>query len=122
MRLDSRAFVPVALITGSSGLIGSESVRFFAGQGFDVIGVENDMRARFFGPEASTASVTEQLRAQVEGFRHVELDIRDREGVEGLFARHAREIELIVHTAAQPSHDWAASDPHTDFGSMPWGR
>jgi CDP-paratose 2-epimerase len=108
--------MPIALITGSSGLIGSESVRFFAGQGFDVVGVENDMRAQFFGTEASTASVTAQLRAEVEGFRHVELDIRDREGVEGLFSRHAREIELIVHTAAQPSHDWAASDPHTDFG------
>jgi CDP-paratose 2-epimerase len=108
--------MPIALITGSSGLIGSESVRFFAGQGFDVVGVENDMRAQFFGTEASTASVTAQLRAEIEGFRHVELDIRDREGVEGLFSRHAREIELIVHTAAQPSHDWAASDPHTDFG------
>ena len=107
--------MPLALITGSSGLIGSESVRFFAGRGFDVVGVENDMRARFFGAEASTAAVTEQLRGEVEGFRHVDLDIRDREGVEGLFARHGREIELIVHTAAQPSHDWAASDPHTDF-------
>jgi CDP-paratose 2-epimerase len=107
--------MPIALITGSSGLIGSESVRLFAAQGFDVVGVENDMRSRFFGPEASTASVTEQLRAQVDGFRHVDLDIRDREGVERLFARHAREIELVVHTAAQPSHDWAASDPHTDF-------
>jgi CDP-paratose 2-epimerase len=108
--------MPIALITGSSGLIGSESVWFFAAEGFDVVGVENDMRARFFGAEASTASVTERLQAQVEGFRHVELDIRDREGVEGLFARYGREIELVVHTAAQPSHDWAASDPHTDFG------
>jgi CDP-paratose 2-epimerase len=115
MRLDSRALMPTALITGSSGLIGSESVRHFASEGFDVVGVENDMRARFFGAEASTASVTEQLRAEVDGFRHVELDIRDREGVEALFSRHAREIELVVHTAAQPSHDWAASDPHTDF-------
>jgi len=105
----------VAIVTGSGGLIGSESVRFFAEQGFDVVGVENDMRARFFGAEASTAETSERLVAEVEGFRCEALDIRDREGVDALFSRHAREIELIVHTAAQPSHDWAASDPQTDF-------
>jgi CDP-paratose 2-epimerase len=107
--------MPIAIITGSGGLIGSESVRFFAAQGFDVIGIENDMRARFFGPEASTGHVTEQLKAEIDSFRHVDLDIRDAEGVGALFAHHARDIELIVHTAAQPSHDWAASDPQTDF-------
>ncbi len=105
----------VAIVTGSGGLIGSESVRFFAGQGFDVVGVENDMRARFFGEEASTAETSERLAVEVEGFRCEALDIRDREGVDALFSRHAGEIELIVHTAAQPSHDWAASDPQTDF-------
>jgi CDP-paratose 2-epimerase len=107
--------VPIAIITGSGGLIGSESVRYFVEQGFDVIGVENDMRARFFGEEASTRHVSDALTDELAGFRHEELDIRDREGVEALFARHAREIELVVHTAAQPSHDWAARDPHTDF-------
>jgi CDP-paratose 2-epimerase len=108
--------MPVAIITGSGGLIGSESVRFFAARGFDVVGVENDMRARFFGPEASTAPETERLKAEVEGFHHVDLDIRDAEGVDRLFARHGGAIELVIHTAAQPSHDWAASDPLTDFG------
>ncbi len=105
----------IAIITGSGGLIGSESVRFFAEQGFDVIGVENDMRAHFFGAEASTARTSERLAAEVESFRWEQMDIRDREGIDALFARHGSAIELIVHTAAQPSHDWAASDPHTDF-------
>jgi CDP-paratose 2-epimerase len=105
----------VAIVTGSGGLIGSESVRFFAEQGFDVIGLENDMRARFFGPSASTTPTSERLAREVEGFRWEQLDIRDADGVMALFARHAKGIELIVHTAAQPSHDWAASDPQTDF-------
>jgi CDP-paratose 2-epimerase len=105
----------VAIVTGSGGLIGSESVRFFSEQGFDVIGLENDMRARFFGPSASTTPTSERLAREVEGFRWEQLDIRDADGVMALFARHAKAIELIVHTAAQPSHDWAASDPQTDF-------
>ena len=105
----------VAIVTGSGGLIGSESVRHFAQQGYDVLGIENDMRAAFFGPEASTAAVSAELERAVDGFRTMPLDIRDRDGVEALFARHAADIELVVHTAAQPSHDWAAGDPHTDF-------
>ena len=80
-----------------------------------MIGLENDMRARFFGAEASTTPTSERLLAEVEGFRWEQLDIRDAEGVSALFSRHAHEIELIVHTAAQPSHDWAASDPQADF-------
>jgi CDP-paratose 2-epimerase len=106
--------VPIAIVTGSGGLIGSESARYFVERGFDVVGLENDMRAQFFGPEASTARVSAQLEL-LENFRTVDLDIRDIDGVSALFARHAREIELVIHTAAQPSHDWAASDPQTDF-------
>jgi CDP-paratose 2-epimerase len=105
----------IAIVTGSGGLIGSEAVRFFAEQGLQVIGVENDMRARFFGPDASTTPTSQRLVEEVDGFRWERLDIRDADGLDGLFARHAREIELVVHTAAQPSHDWAASDPQTDF-------
>jgi CDP-paratose 2-epimerase len=105
----------IAIITGSGGLIGSESVRYFAEQGFDVIGLENDMRSRFFGPSASTTPTSERLVQEVDSFRWEQIDIRDADGVSALFARHARDIELIVHTAAQPSHDWAASDPQTDF-------
>jgi CDP-paratose 2-epimerase len=105
----------IAIVTGSGGLIGSAAVHRFARDGFDVIGVENDMRARFFGPDASTAANTRGLIDAYDTFHSVELDIRDREGVERLFAAHAGAVELVVHTAAQPSHDWAASDPHTDF-------
>jgi CDP-paratose 2-epimerase len=107
--------VPIAIVTGSGGLIGSESVRHFAELGFDVLGIENDMRAVFFGPEASTARVSQQLRDEVPGFRQVELDVRDREGIADLVARHARDVAVVIHTAAQPSHDWAAKAPHTDF-------
>jgi CDP-paratose 2-epimerase len=105
----------IAIVTGSGGLIGSETVRYFAAQGLEVIGLENDMRARFFGAEASTTPTTERLVQEIEGFRSEQLDIRDAEGVKAMFARNAREIELVVHTAAQPSHDWAATDPQTDF-------
>jgi CDP-paratose 2-epimerase len=107
--------VPVAIVTGSGGLIGSESVRHFVGAGFDVLGIDNDMRARFFGPDASTAPVTEALRRRHPEFRALDLDIRDAEGIERVFADHAGQVELVIHTAAQPSHDWAASAPHVDF-------
>jgi CDP-paratose 2-epimerase len=109
--------MPVAIITGSGGLIGSESVRHFVEGGFEVLGLENDMRARFFGPDASTARTTEGLvQTYSDEFRSLEVDIRDGEGVERIFAERAGAIELVIHTAAQPSHDWAASDPQTDFG------
>jgi CDP-paratose 2-epimerase len=109
--------MPVAIITGSGGLIGSESVGHFVQAGYEVVGLENDMRARFFGPEASTAHTTEALVSRyADRFRSMEIDIRDSEGVGRIFAQHAGQIELVIHTAAQPSHDWAASDPQTDFG------
>jgi CDP-paratose 2-epimerase len=109
--------MPTAIVTGSGGLIGSESVRYFVEQGFDVIGLENDMRAVFFGPDASTRPVSEQLvELYPDEFRWLELDIRDADGVTRVFAENRRNLELVVHTAAQPSHDWAATDPRTDFG------
>ena len=103
------------IVTGSGGLIGSESVAHFAEAGYDVIGIENDMRAAFFGRGASTLPQTRRLLDAYDSFRSVELDIRDAEGVDRLFAEHARRLELVIHTAAQPSHDWAATDPQTDF-------
>lgn len=104
----------VALITGSAGLIGSESARFFAGKGFDIIGVDNDMRKYFFGIGASTAWNQERLAEELgPRYRHYDIDIRDREKVEQLVKEHAPDI--VIHTAAQPSHDWAAKEPHTDF-------
>jgi CDP-paratose 2-epimerase len=108
--------MPTAIVTGSGGLIGSESVARFAELGFDVVGLENDMRARFFGAEASTAGMTKGLLARFPGsFTSLEVDVRDRAAVERVFSERARQIELVIHTAAQPSHDWAAVDPHTDF-------
>jgi CDP-paratose 2-epimerase len=108
--------VPVAIITGSGGLIGSESASYFAQQGFDVVGIDNDLRAYFFGPSASTAPNTARLVAELgDAFHPLQLDIRDREGVDRVFGQYASRIELVVHTAAQPSHDWAASEPQTDF-------
>jgi CDP-paratose 2-epimerase len=109
--------MPVAIITGAGGLIGSEAVDHFVAQGFDVVGIENDMRARFFGPESSTSHVTQRLiEAYPKEFRWENADIRDAEAIERIFREHAGQIELVVHTAAQPSHDWAASEPQTDFG------
>jgi CDP-paratose 2-epimerase len=104
------------IITGSGGLIGSESARAFARGGHDIVGVENDMRAWFFGAEASTAHTTARLQSELgDSFRSVALDIRDAEGIDRLFAEHADSIELVIHTAAQPSHDWAATNPQVDF-------
>ena len=108
--------MPVAIITGAGGLIGSEAVDHFIGQGFDVVGIENDMRARFFGPESSTSHVTQRLVEEHKSFKWENVDIRDAAEVMRIFREHAGSIELVIHTAAQPSHDWAASEPQTDFG------
>jgi len=109
--------VSTVIVTGSGGLIGSEAAAHFVRAGYDVIGIENDMRARFFGPEASTSRTTKRLLAELDGsFRTEELDIRDADGVLRLFERVGSDLAAVIHTAAQPSHDWAASDPQTDFG------
>jgi CDP-paratose 2-epimerase len=108
--------MPVAVVTGSGGLVGSATVEHLVAEGYDVVGLENDMRAVFFGPAASTAHVTRRLAERLDHFTSVDVDIRDAEAVERIFGRHRGRIEVVVHAAAQPSHDWAASDPHTDFG------
>lgn len=105
----------VVVVTGSAGLIGAEAVRFFAAEGFDVVGIDNDMRRIFFGNEASTAWSRQLLEIEVKTYRHVDGDIRDATLMASVFARYGRAIEAVIHTAAQPSHDWAASDPQTDF-------
>lgn len=105
----------VAIVTGSSGLIGSETVDFLCEHGFDVVGIDNDMRAYFFGPEASTAWNRDRLVKKHRGFRFEEMDIRDAAAIERLFAHYGKDVTAVVHTAAQPSHDWAAREPATDF-------
>ena len=102
------------LVTGSGGLVGSESVRFFCDNGYAVIGIENDMRRYFFG--TSTTSVTDELIATYKTqFLHRSIDIRDKFALESVFREYKADIECIIHCAAQPSHDWAAKEPHTDF-------
>jgi CDP-paratose 2-epimerase len=108
--------VPVAVVSGSGGLVGSECVRRLVESGWDVIGLECDLRAQFFGPEASTAPVSVDLADRYDEFRWLEVDIRDTSAVDNAFSSDAGRIELVVHTAAQPSHDWAAREPQTDFG------
>ena len=103
------------LITGTGGLVGSESAKFFHEKGYTVIGIDNDKRAYFFGPGASTQWQIEELAGRLNNYSHHSIDITDRFGVEAVFKEHAHEIELIVHCAAQPSHDWAAREPLTDF-------
>lgn len=106
----------VALITGSAGLIGSEAAVFFAGLGMDIVGVDNDMRRIFFGDEASTAWNRSRLEKELgAGYRHHAIDIRDAAALDALFQQHGKAITLVIHTAAQPSHDWAARDPGMDF-------
>jgi len=106
----------IAIITGSSGLVGSEATRYFARQGLTVVGIDNDMRRRFFGDDASTVWQQQQLKKELDGsYRHIDGDIRDEALIDNLFAEFGRSIVLVIHTAAQPSHDWAARDPRTDF-------
>jgi CDP-paratose 2-epimerase len=108
--------MPKAIVTGSGGLIGSESAARLVDAGYEVVGIENDTRAALFGPEASTSHVTDRLERELTAFRSEAIDIRDAAEVDRVFAKGGSEIELVVHTAAQPSHDWAASDPQADFG------
>jgi len=105
----------VVMITGSAGLIGSEATRFFAAKGYDVVGVDNDMRREFFGAEASTAWNRQLLEQTLPNYRHVDADIRGEQAMSHLFREYGSDIVLVIHTAAQPSHDWAAKDPAKDF-------
>src|SRR5262245_43446500 len=107
----------IAVVTGSAGLIGSEAARHFCAKGLDIIGIDNDMRRHFFGAEASTRWQRSRLKAELgNSYRHLSADIRDDERIDRLFRKYGKYISLVVHTAAQPSHDWAARDPRTDFG------
>lgn len=103
-----------ALITGSAGLIGSEAALFFAERGYTIFGIDNDMRRYFFGAEASTLWNRRRLEGALKDkYAHSCADIRDNEEVEKIFQKN--KFDVIIHTAAQPSHDWAAKEPFTDF-------
>lgn len=105
----------VCVITGSSGLVGSEAVEFFSKKFNKIIGIDNNMRMHFFGTDASVEWNTQYLLNTVGNFEFNNTDIRDQHAIDKIFALHNNNIELIVHAAAQPSHDWAAKDPVTDF-------
>jgi len=105
----------IVIISGSAGLIGSEAAKFFDARGFHVVGIDNDMRAKFFGKEASTAWNREVLSQSLKSYTHEDIDIRDEKRINAVFRRHRGNIALVIHTAAQPSHDWAAKEPLTDF-------
>ena len=105
----------IALITGSAGLVGSESAFYFHQKGFKIVGIDNDMRAAFFGREASTEWMQRHLREKLAHYDHHSVDIRNFEDLEKIFKQFAQDIRLIIHAAAQPSHDWAAREPLTDF-------
>lgn len=105
----------VAIVTGSSGLIGSETAKFLHEKGMQIVGIDNDMRGYFFGADASTAWNTRQLQANLKNYTHHSIDIREEEKVRSIFARLGPDVSLVVHAAAQPSHDWAAKEPITDF-------
>src|SRR5882762_10614135 len=105
----------IALITGSSGLIGSETARFLHEKGLQIVGIDNNMRGYFFGEDGSTDWNTKQLQQDLKNYEHLSLDVRDDAAIGKLFRERAKEIVLVVHAAAQPSHDWAAREPFTDF-------
>src|SRR5262245_16174919 len=105
----------IALITGSAGLIGAEAARFFTDKGLDIVGIDNDMRRLFFGDDASTHRSRAALETDLPRYRHNDSDIRDQAAVQSIFSQYGRDIAVVIHTAAQPSHDWAARDPVIDF-------
>lgn len=103
-----------ALVTGSGGLIGSEAAIFFASQGYKIVGIDNDMRKYFFGESASTIQNIEMLKSKIkDAYIHYHVDIRNEQEVKKVFESH--NFDIVIHTAAQPSHDWAAKEPLTDF-------
>ena len=105
----------IVLVTGSCGLVGSEAVKYYSQKGYAVIGIENDIRKKLFGEEGSTYSTKIFLKNNIKNYIHYQMDIRNEKGVNKIFREYNRDIKLIIHTAAQPSHDWAASNPIEDF-------
>lgn len=105
----------VAIVTGSGGLVGAEAVRRLAAEGLEVVGIDNDMRAEFFGEGASVRWSIEKLTREVPRYRHIEADIRDEATMNRIVTDLALDLACVIHAAAQPSHDWAARAPLVDF-------
>lgn len=105
----------LVIITGSTGLVGSEAVNFFHDKGFDVIGIDNNLRKRFFGESSSTDWVKLKLLKRNKNFKNFKIDIRNLEGLNKLFKKYSKKISIIIHCAAQPSHDYGKNYPFLDF-------
>ena len=105
----------VALITGSCGLVGSESSLFFAKKGFDIVGVDNNARKFFFGKEGDISWIKRKLKKNIKNYYHYNIDIRNFEALKKIFKKYGKKIKIIIHCAAQPSHDWAKKKPFIDF-------
>ncbi len=105
----------IAIITGSSGLVGSESVNFFHDKGFDIIGIDNNLRKFFFGAEGSTISIKNNLIKRNKNFKNMNIDIRNYSKLENIYKKYSKKISLIIHCAAQPSHDYGKKFPFLDF-------
>src|ERR1700737_3780471 len=101
----------VVVVTGAAGLIGAGGGRFRGGRGVGVVGIRNEMGRVFFGNDASTAWSRQRLEIEVKSYRHIDGDIRDAELMNATFAQYGKAIDAVIHTAAQPSHDWAARNP-----------
>ena len=107
--------MPIAIITGSGGLIGAESVKFFSKKFDKIIGIDNDLRRYFFGKHASVRTNITLLKKKIKNYTHEHVDIRNNTKIEKIFKRYKKNISFILHCASQPSHDWAAKEPFTDF-------
>lgn len=105
----------IAVITGSAGLIGAESAKYFSDKGYKIIGIDNNMRKYFFGEEASTEWSRKKLENELNDYTHYSVDIRNEDEINAIFREYSHDIKVVIHTAAQPSHDWAAKEPITDF-------
>tara|TARA_Y100001970_G_C14217467_1_gene850550 strand:- start:528 stop:1580 length:1053 start_codon:yes stop_codon:yes gene_type:complete len=105
----------VALITGSCGLVGSESVKFFSKKGFDVIGIDNNSRKFFFGKDGDISWIKKELIKEVKNYKHFNVDIRNYNNLKKIFKKYKKSIKIIIHAAAQPSHDWAKDKAIIDF-------
>ena len=105
----------IAIITGSGGLIGAESVKFFSKKLDKIIGIDNDLRQYFFGKLASVKTNINLLKKEIKNYSHQHIDIRNNKKMEKIFKKYKKNIRFILHCAAQPSHDWAAKEPFTDF-------
>ena len=105
----------IAIITGSNGLVGAEATNFFCDKGFDVIGIDNNLRNFFFGKDGSTIWIKKKLKKKNKKYKHFKIDIRNYSALEKIFKKYEKDISVIIHCAAQPSHDYGKKYPFLDF-------